>query len=285
MEKNYYNRYANDKNLFYKKFIASDIYKQLIQDYQHVHESIEEYSDEFYVAPRRTYAASKSIFYYRTFYYIQMLLEKNPKIILDLGCGSNLFKKYIPQIYGIDPDPKVSNLVDSVESYSNEWLNDNLGKYDCAMTIGAIHGVSLVELPNRINDFGKVIKSGGRGYFGVNLRRPMQNTEIHEYAELFNLSKRQTLHDLYRVVRKQCEKIKYNIIALDINFLDYEKDRYENLAGSDWPSWQDYLNDNVKNIDQKILDEIAGFKIGCDPFTANGPSEVVDGNLNLIFEV
>ena len=83
-----------NKTSFSKEFFQSDIYKQLIKDYQQVHESLAEYDDNFMYSPRRTYAADNSIFYYGTFYYLQMLLEKNPKTILDLGCGRNLFKKY-----------------------------------------------------------------------------------------------------------------------------------------------------------------------------------------------
>ena len=36
------------------------------------------------------------------YYYIDYLIEKNPKTILDLGCGLNIFKPYIPGIIGMD---------------------------------------------------------------------------------------------------------------------------------------------------------------------------------------
>jgi hypothetical protein len=153
------------------------------------------------------------------------------------------------------------------------------------MTLGAIHDVSLAKLQDRINDFGKVIKPGGRGYFPLNLGMLLQNTELHEFAELFDLSRRQTLHDAYRIVRQQCEKIKYKIIALDINFLDYEKDRYERLAGPNWPSWNDYLNDNITDVDQEILSEISLQKLCQDPFVSINTNDLIDGNIKLVFEV
>lgn len=278
-----------DKHLFKQEFIQSDTYKQLVNDYQHVYESLEEFDDRFYTQPRRTYAADRSIFYYSTFYYLQLLLEKNPKTILDLGCGRNLFKKYIPQIIGLDNDPREIDSVDIYDNYSEKFLNENLEKYDCAMTIGAIHDVSLTKISNRINDFGRLIKPGGRGYFGVNLRRPLQNTAIHEFAELFDLSRPQTFKDLYCVVHRQIEKIKYKIIALDITILDAEKDRYNEIKGSDWPSWVDYLNDDFTKVNisvrDKIYEEIMSFNFGKELLLANGPSEIIDGNLKLVFEV
>jgi len=273
-----------DKEKFVEEFKQTDIYCQLVNDYQNVSESLGE--DTYRLLPRRTTSARESTFYYSTFYYLKLLLEKNPKVILDLGCGSNLFKKYIPQIHGVDyDDVYFKDTADAIESYSEEWVTSNLEKYDCAMTIGAIHNVSMSQLPDRINEFGRVIKQGGRGYFSVNLRRVMQNTELHEYAKLFDLSKRQTKLDLYRVVVAQCEKIKYKIVALDVTFLDHEKVRYESLAGTDWPTWNDYVSNNLDHVQVDILEEIKNFEIGLEPFTANGPSEPIDGNVKLVFEI
>jgi hypothetical protein len=153
------------------------------------------------------------------------------------------------------------------------------------MTIGAIHGVSLTKLVDRLHDFGKLIKPGGRGYFAVNLRRPFQNTELHEFAKLFDLSRRQTLLDLYRVIYNLQTQINYKIIAFDINLLDSEKERYDIIKGTDWPEWDDYILGNLSEVDDKIIKEISEFNIGNMPVFANGPSEIIDGNLKIVFEV
>ena len=277
-------RHYNQKE-FFAKFSTTETYKQLVNDYQQVHESIGVYDDGFKILPRRTYAASKSIFYYSTFYYLGLLLETNPKTILDVGCGSNLFKKYIPQIIGFDNDPRFVEQVDFTETYTTEFVEQNLSKYDCAMTIGVIHAVSLATIHKTIDEFGQLIKPGGRGYFAINLRRPMQNTELHEFAELFDLKRQQTRIDLYRVVKAQCEKTKYKIITLDINFLDDAKERYELLQGADWPSWEQYLVNDFTSVSKDIVDEIMQYNIGMESFTANGPVEIIDGNVKIVFEV
>lgn len=278
-----YRQYNKEK--FVSEFTQGDIYKQLTNDYQHVHESFE-LPDPWSPLPRRVEAAeNQSTFYYSTFYYLQMLLEKNPKTILDVGSAGNYFKKYIPQIIGLEPDPRFAEVTDIVGSYDSDFVNANLQKYDCAMTIGAIHAVSLTQLQETLYEFGKVIKPGGRGYFAVNLRRSMQYTELHEYAELFDLSRRQTMLDLYNVVKNIFENIQYKIIALDINFIDDERNRYEKLQGSSWPDWDSYAAGDFTGVPDDIVKEIMQWKIGLTPFPVYGFSEVIDGNVKIVFEV
>jgi len=36
------------------------------------------------------------------FYYLQYLTDLNPSKIYDIGCRANLFKKYVPNLIGID---------------------------------------------------------------------------------------------------------------------------------------------------------------------------------------
>ena len=38
------------------------------------------------------------------YYYVNYLLEKNPKLIVDIGCGENFFKNYLDYITGVDSD-------------------------------------------------------------------------------------------------------------------------------------------------------------------------------------
>ncbi len=276
-----------NKEEFFEIFSKSDVYKQLTQEYAHVVESLP-IVDPYFPPSRRDQAAiDESTFYYISFYYLGFLLEKNPKVILDLGCARNYFKKYIPQIYGIDNDPRVKDYVDSSDTVDDTWLNANEGQFDCAFTIGAIHGVSLGKIADRIHKFGKLIKPGGRGYFPFNLRRILQFTELYEFAKLFDLSRSQTKLDLYRVVKQQFESIDYKIIALDFSFLDDVKEKYEVLKGGNWPTWEEYLEGDLSKVSPTIIDEIEKYSevLGKVPFMINGPSDPVDGNIRIVFEV
>lgn len=51
--------------------------------------------------PRAQWAAEFSA---AVFYYLLPLLEKNPTLIYDLGCGKNMFKSYLPNVVGVGPD-------------------------------------------------------------------------------------------------------------------------------------------------------------------------------------
>lgn len=54
--------------------------------------------------------------------------------ILDVGCGQNLFKKYFPNLVGIDPaDPK-ADLQVTIQDYQPDR------KFDVALCLGSIHG-------------------------------------------------------------------------------------------------------------------------------------------------
>ena len=42
--------------------------------------------------------AFQRIMYMATFYYLEMLQDKRPKVVYDLGCGANIFKKYFTNV-------------------------------------------------------------------------------------------------------------------------------------------------------------------------------------------
>ena len=50
------------------------------------------------------------------FYYLEPLLEKSPELIYDLGCGWNIFKKYIPNVIGIGAESQHSEFF-----YADQW--------------------------------------------------------------------------------------------------------------------------------------------------------------------
>ena len=99
---------AYDVDAFKSSFIKTDLYKAIAKNYQYLH--WEKFFDP--MQPNAFHLATKSKHRKRwpneysltPFYYLNFLLEKNPTTIYDLGCGDNSFKKYIPNIIGIDPD-------------------------------------------------------------------------------------------------------------------------------------------------------------------------------------
>ena len=90
-------------------------------------------------------------FHCSTFYYIEKLLEINPSKILDVGCGSNTFKKFYPIIYGIDP---LIQDADEKIQFNETFIRNHLNEFECVMSICSLHrDISFFSLEQRICDF------------------------------------------------------------------------------------------------------------------------------------
>jgi len=241
-------------------------------------DGITEVTRDFSYKFPRAILQEQGIFVCSSFYYIEMLLDTNPKVILDVGCGDNVFKKYIPQIVGLDP---MSANADIHERFDDKFVEQHTGKYDCAMALQSIHHVSLLKFVDRINQFGKIIKPGGRGFFSTNLSKLVSLTELHEFAKIFDLSRQVTIFDYYCYLKKELKKLNYRIIAADV--LPTLERHYYNCAGPDWPPIETYAARDFSNVSEMIKDEILS---NDDAYVKHiGLSEVVDGNIKIVFEV
>jgi len=214
-----------NKNIFLKEFYNTDWFKQLKADYKHL------YSDKIDI--RVPYESIKtvrqrlndsSIFLYSVCYYLEFLLEKNPTVIADIGCGENLIKRYLPNVVGFDKTAEA----DVQEWFDDEFILKHSNEFDCAFAVNSLHYTSLKNVKARVNDFGKIIKKDGRGFITLNLQRLLENTEPHEYHELFDLSSRLTLKDYEEFLVQELTAIDYQILAFDILLNDENIDDWFN---------------------------------------------------------
>jgi hypothetical protein len=105
----------------------------------------------------------KKITFKNIFYYIAWLYDNKPEKVLDLGCGENLFKKWFPNIEGIDArnnfllgNPDIKDYFDS------NFTNRNLERYDAVIAIGVLHFSGTKHCLNMIEDALRLIKPNGR---------------------------------------------------------------------------------------------------------------------------
>lgn len=112
------------------------------------------------------------------FYYLKFLEEINPESIADVGCGWNIFKKYIPNIIGFDV---MGTNADVIEKYDHDFIAKYTQKFDAAFAIN-VQTVTWENIGKFIIDFSKIIKPGGRGYLGIPAMFPLVLTSSDWYS-------------------------------------------------------------------------------------------------------
>jgi len=177
-------------------FKKSDLCKQLVNEYDVVYFDKQHFFDyATHITPRQQAAKhDQSWFSAIPFYYIEWLQEINPEKIYDLGCGWNIFKKYYPNIIGVEPDNE------SYESFFKEWsffadIHDFVDDayilghqeyFESVFSICALHFIPLSDIRKRVLDFASMIKPGGRGWLSLNTARmPENDPEFKDKDTLF----------------------------------------------------------------------------------------------------
>ena len=266
---------------FNEEFSSSEIYQQLLVDHSKLYvevDDIPELERDSSYKPPRSVLRDQGVCVISIFYYVDLLLETNPDIILAVGCGDNILKKYVPKIVGLDP---MCAAADIHGHFDDQFVQQHTGEYDCAMAVLSINNVSLLEFRNRINQFGKIIKTGGRGYISFSLGRLVNCTDPHEFAEIFDLSRPVTIFDYYCYLKKELEKIDSSIIAADV--LPAFERHYYNCAGPDWPPIETYAARDFNNVPKLITEEILLID---EVYIRNiGLNDSLDGNIKIVFEI
>ena len=121
------------------------------------------------------------------YYYLELLIEKSPVTIYDIGCGWNIFKKYTPNIIGISAEPPDSPIffADIHDFVDDEFVAGHQEYFESAFSINALHFHSLTKLSKVIKDFVSMIQSGGRGFLALNAQRMIERLTSDEIIKLF----------------------------------------------------------------------------------------------------
>lgn len=164
------------------------------------------------------------------FYYLQFLLEKNPKQILDLGCGDNWFKRYIPQIWGIDGLPRKSKwfMADESSLINDYWLQTRKNSIESLMTINAMHFLPIENVRERVINLISSVKFGGRGYIALNVSRLVEESNIEEFKYLigknFTNKTSNNSSEYFECVKKVDEYLRIQLFDLPANVLVFDLD-------------------------------------------------------------
>jgi hypothetical protein len=167
-----------------------------------------------------------------SFYYLNYLVENQPTVIADIGCGVNFFKDIIPGIVGIDGHGKFADIIDF---FDEDFSHGHTDYFDCAFSIDALHFISICKFYDRIMQFANIIKPGGRGYIAMNVARLMNDTSTVEKIELFNTLD-PTPAQLATYIDQQLKKLTLRLLVVDNLILD---------------CYDEYMDGNIRIVFEK----------------------------------
>jgi hypothetical protein len=207
------NSYNSEK--FKAQFINDPIYVHLRQDFTNVlfdwHFTPISTGLKPDMTPRQMYGMGTTLFlklhnFIETdfsavpFYYLQFLTQSKPKNIHDIGCGWNIFKRYIPNIIGIGSETPGSPCfyADEFGYVDKTYVANHQSYFECAFSICALHFVPLSQLRQTVCDFVSMIQPSGMGFLSLNLARmverdqqfqnyPIEILETYVRTELWDL--------------------------------------------------------------------------------------------------
>ena len=204
---------------FKKQFESTDICRSVSKDFDNLwwDQKIKWLN---HLTPRQLVCDFKPGFSLIPFYYLQPLLEKNPTSIYDFGCGANLFKRYIPNITGVDKlvDYNVISRDNSVtcpdieEIVNKEYVRNHQIFFESVFSINSLHFRPLSELRLIYEEFISMVAPGGRGFLSVNLQRMIekQTTPIDELVVDGQLN-----YEYY--IRTQLDNLPCKYLIFDVN--------------------------------------------------------------------
>jgi SAM-dependent methyltransferase len=88
------------------------------------------------------------------------------ELVLDVGCGTNLFKSHIANLIGVDPAFDEADVKSSIESFAADTSNHS--KFDVAFCLGSINFGNEANILNQIEHVVKLLKPHARIYWRCN---------------------------------------------------------------------------------------------------------------------
>jgi hypothetical protein len=161
---------------FKKIFVTTDLYQQLVKDFDTV--TFKKNFDAF-KTPRQVYGEGyRTLFTACIFYYLEFLTKHNPKEIYDLGCGWNIFKKYIPGVIGVAGElPTASNYFGDIHDYiDNDFMEKHRNYYNSVVCIGTLNFLPFKDFRKIVAGFVSMVKTGGHGLLTLNIGPMIQES-------------------------------------------------------------------------------------------------------------
>ena len=153
---------------------------------------------------------------------LNLLLEKNPVSIADIGCGTNYYKKFIPHLTGVDPEFEQADIQ---AGFDAEFSKQYTHSFDAAFSICALHFIPLYYMRTRILEFANIIKPGGRGYIALNLARMVEDAPYKKntryLVEMFG-TETPSITQCKDYVTKELDMLDLDVLQCNIDLESYD---------------------------------------------------------------
>jgi hypothetical protein len=223
-----YNINSYNEIQFQKKFELTKLYQSLASDFSHI--TWDSHCDIYKMFTPRQFLGdtSKNICSAVPFYYLEYLLESSPTQIHDLGCGWNMFKKYIPNIIGVgEEDPAASNYYgDEPGRVDQDYIDAHQNYFESVFSINALHFIPLESMRQRVIDFISMIAPGGRGFITLNLLRMIDRSSDDFLINTFG-TLRPTNQQFDTYVRNSLTNLPCKCLVFDVDVLESLNDVME----------------------------------------------------------
>jgi hypothetical protein len=205
---------AYDPNVFEEYFTKTDLYARLKQDFDicrfgRDHLKIRDNMTARQFVTQRQFSVIP-------FYYLKFLTDQNPTEIYDLGCGWNIFKRYIPNIIGIGEESLDSGRFygDMSGKVDNDFLATHQNYFESVFAINSLHFHPLSTIRKIVLDFISMIAPNGHGFLTLNLMR-MFERDLEKFQKYTKI-------ELENFVRAELSFVNAEYLVFDVDFDDPE---------------------------------------------------------------
>lgn len=216
---------AYDEQVFRERFVLTDLYKKLQKDYTQI-SFTNCWNPE--LTPRQDAALSR--FSAVPFYYLEFLTQQKPTEIYDIGCGWNIFKKYIPNVIGIGAERPGSGFYGDIQDYvDDDFVQGHQDFFESAFSINALHFHPLSNIKKIVHDFHSMLKPGGTGWLALNMQRMLERDQM-SFAN-------KNISDIDMYIRQELSSLNINFVVFDVD-----------LAQPD-----NYMDGNIRLVMQRCI--------------------------------
>jgi len=96
--------------------------------------------------------------------------------VIDIGCGHNIFKKYIPNLIGIDPNYSGADHRTTLEEFTTDQ------KFNVAFCLGSMQYGTLDDVKNQVSKVTQLLTPTARIYWRSKMANPYVAPKTYDFT-------------------------------------------------------------------------------------------------------